>query len=53
MVKHELDAEEQDLLERFEKGELRTAPNADRERVAAPVRGPQHVQEDRTVPCVL
>ncbi len=39
MTHHDMDAEERDILDRFERGELRPAPDADREmeeaRVAA------------------
>ena len=35
MTNHDLDAEEQDILDRFERGELRPAPDAAREMEAA------------------
>ncbi len=35
MTKYKLDAEEQDILDRFERGELRSAPGAEREIEAA------------------
>ncbi len=31
MTHHDMDTEERDILDRFERGELRTAPGADRE----------------------
>jgi len=36
MVKDEMSGEERDILDRFERGELRTAPDAERETQLAP-----------------
>ena len=42
MAKDDISAEERDILERFERGELRPAPDAEREIQTGPRGGAQH-----------
>ena len=43
----EMSAEERDILDRFERGELRSAPDAEREIEMARQSGSQYVQQNQ------
>ena len=46
-MNNEMSAEERDILDRFERGELRTAPDAEREVRNRPSGGAQYVQQNQ------
>ena len=47
IVNDNMNAEERDILDRFERGELRSAPGVEREIDVARRAAPQHVQQDQ------
>ena len=46
-MNNEMSAEERDILDRFERGELRSAPDAEREVRNRPSGGSQYVQQNQ------